>query len=158
MQRPMKSSFVERGGLWVAGQAVLMLSVLGLSLVYRASSWHWYVWVAGAGLCVLGAGCGLAGFIALGANLTPFPKPRPQARLVRSGIYAWVRHPLYTSVILASLGWALIWHSWPAVLAAFCLALFFHAKARREEVWLRAQYPEYAEYTRDSNRFIPWIY
>jgi protein-S-isoprenylcysteine O-methyltransferase Ste14 len=33
---------------------------------------------------------------------------------------------------------------------------FFHAKARREEHWLRWQFPEYADYEQRVRRFIPW--
>jgi protein-S-isoprenylcysteine O-methyltransferase Ste14 len=94
----------------------------------------------------------------LGENLTPFPKPRSEGRLVRSGIYSRVRHPLYTSVFLAALGWALLWQSWPALLVALSLAPFFEAKARREETWLREQFAEYDDYTRHTHRFLPWIY
>jgi protein-S-isoprenylcysteine O-methyltransferase Ste14 len=74
---------------------------------------------------------------------------------VQHGIYARVRHPLYTSVMLASLGWALIWQSWPAFFAALALLPFFHAKARREEQWLSAQFPGYPDYARRVPRFLP---
>ena len=47
---------------------------------------------------------------------------------------------------------------WPALLVAAMLIPFFHAKARREERWLREKFPEYAEYERRVRRFIPWIY
>jgi protein-S-isoprenylcysteine O-methyltransferase Ste14 len=60
--------------------------------------------------------------------------------------------------MLASLGWALIWRSWPALLAALALAPFFDAKARVEERWLREQFADYAGYTRRVRRFIPWVY
>jgi protein-S-isoprenylcysteine O-methyltransferase Ste14 len=150
--------FLERGGIWVVSQAVLLLSVLGLSLVFHSSPRSQGMLLAGVSLLIVGGGFGTAGFLALRGNLTPFPKPRPGGSLVRSGIYAWVRHPLYTSVLLSAIGWALAWQSWPALLAALCLAPFFEAKARREENWLREQFAEYAEYARQTRRFIPWIY
>lgn len=91
----------------------------------------------------------------LGRNRTSFPKPRKGSELVQRGIYAKVRHPLYTSVMLASLGWALIWQSGPAFVAAVILMPFFHTKARQEEQWLRKQFPEYGDYERRAPRFIP---
>jgi protein-S-isoprenylcysteine O-methyltransferase Ste14 len=38
------------------------------------------------------------------------------------------------------------------------LAVFFDAKARREELWLRQQFPDYDRYARQVRRFIPWVY
>ena len=101
---------------------------------------------------------GIAGSAELSKNLTPFPEPVAQAKLVQHGIYAKIRHPLYTSVILACFGWALAWLSWPSILAAGALIPFFHAKSRQEEERLRDRIPEYAEYMVRIRRFIPWIY
>jgi len=56
------------------------------------------------------------------------------------------------------MGWALVWRSWPALLAALALAPVLCAKARREERWLRQHFPEYAAYERRVRRFIPWIF
>jgi protein-S-isoprenylcysteine O-methyltransferase Ste14 len=94
--------------------------------------------------------------MALGRNLTPFPKLGEQAQLVRHGIYAVIRHPLDASVIAGAIGWALVWQSWPALVAAAFLIPFFLAKARREERWLRETFPEYADYERQVRGFVPW--
>ena len=96
--------------------------------------------------------------IALGSNITPFPKPSEKAQLVRRGIFSLIRHPIYTGVMFASLGWALVWQSWPTLLMALVLILFFDAKARREEEWLREKFSEYGEYEKCVKRFIPRIY
>jgi protein-S-isoprenylcysteine O-methyltransferase Ste14 len=112
--------------------------------------------IGGVALLVIGAGIALAGALALGRNLTPFPKPGEQAQLVRHSIYAVIRHPLYTSVIAGAIGWALVWQSWPALLVALSLIPFFPAKARREERWLREKFPEYADYERQVRGFVPW--
>ena len=80
--------------------------------------------------------------LVLGKNRTPYPQPRADSELIQHGIYARVRHPLYTSVMLASLGWAMIWQSAAAFGAALVLIPFFHAKARREERWLGEQFSD----------------
>jgi protein-S-isoprenylcysteine O-methyltransferase Ste14 len=100
----------------------------------------------------------LAGFLALGRNLTPHPKPRADATLVRHGIYGFIRHPLYCSLVLGCIGWGLVWQSGPAAGFAVVLALVLDAKARVEERWLREQFPEYSDYARRVRRFIPGIY
>jgi protein-S-isoprenylcysteine O-methyltransferase Ste14 len=154
----MRSNFLERGGLWVLGQGVLLCAVVVGGILCR-NQWQCLACtICGAGLLLLAAGCGLAGTISLGRNLTPFPKPSASSTLVRTGIYGLMRHPLYTAVFCGSVGWALVWQSWPALLAALALAPLFDAKARREELWLRQKFPEYAAYERRVRRFVPWIY
>jgi protein-S-isoprenylcysteine O-methyltransferase Ste14 len=135
-----------------------MLAVIGLGIAFPGDGSNLLVIGAGFLLFTLGGVCGLAGVWVLGGSRTPFPKPRPTAALVKHGIYSLMRHPLYTSVVLASLGWALIWQSVPALTAALVLAPFFDAKARREERWLAAKFPDYADYARKVRRFIPWVY
>ncbi len=150
-------SFLERGGLWVLVQAGLLAAVAGLAVKFPGARPRLGFIVPGALLLALGGAVGLAGALALRANLTPFPRPRADSDLVQHGIYARVRHPLYTSVMLASLGWALAWQSLPALAVALALVPFFHAKARREERWLRAQFPGYADYEKRVKRFVPWV-
>jgi protein-S-isoprenylcysteine O-methyltransferase Ste14 len=154
----MSSEFLQRGGGWVVGQMALLAGVIA-----GAACWHGQWRSAVSTLCgwllmLAGVICGIAGVAALGRNLTPLPKPAPAAELVQTGIYRLMRHPLYTAVFCGSLGWALVWRSWPALVSAIMLAPFFDAKAGREEHWLRAQFPDYAAYARRVRKFIPWIY
>ena len=152
---PRASGFISRGGAWVAAQAILMTTVIVLGVIFHGDWTRLPVIVAGAGLFVTGGCFGIAGVVVLGRNRTPYPQPREGSELVQHGVYAQVRHPLYTSVMLASLGWSLIWQSWPALIMALVLIPFFHAKARREERWLRERFPGYADYQRRVPRFIP---
>jgi protein-S-isoprenylcysteine O-methyltransferase Ste14 len=154
----MSSEFLQRGGLWVLGQGMLLGAVIAGGILCR-NQWQSLVLpLCGAFLLLVSAGFGWAGTISLGRNLTPFPKPSASSRLVQTGIYGLIRHPLYTAVFCGSVGWALVWRSWPALLAALALAPLFDAKARVEERWLRQQFPEYAGYEQRVRRFVPWIY
>ena len=94
----------------------------------------------------------------LGTKLDSVSQPAAQAELVQHGVYGLIRHPLYTAVFCAAAGWSLIRGSWLALAASLALAVFFDAKARREERWLRQQFPDYNHYARRVRRFIPWIY
>ncbi len=107
--------------------------------------------LAGAALLALGA-------VALGASLTILPHPRPEGRLVRGGIYRIIRHPIYGGVILLAFAWAFWRASLPHVVLAAAVAVFFATKARYEERWLLARFPEYAAYRRRVRAFIPGIY
>jgi protein-S-isoprenylcysteine O-methyltransferase Ste14 len=154
----MSSKFIQRGGLWVVGQSVLLFAVVISGVVFHGDGKNLPIMAGGVVFFVVAFGCGLAGKVALGRNLTPFPKPSTHTQLVQGGIYGLMRHPLYTTVFCGSVGWALFWQSWPALVVSLLLAVFFDAKARREEHWLRQQFPDYAGYERRVRRFIPWIY
>ena len=66
-----------------------------------------------------------------------------------------MRHPVYGGVLLLALGWSLA-EAPLALVPTALLALVFDLKSRREEVWLRERYPEYAAYAeRTRSRFIP---
>lgn len=79
-------------------------------------------------------------------------------RLVTTGIYAWVRNPIYFAFLIACTGTLLIYGNLyllvlPFVYWAFLTMLMKHT----EEKWLKGLYgKEYEEYCRRVNRCIPW--
>ncbi len=151
--------FFERGGGWVLSQMAVMATVFVLGLVFHASPLRIQAIVLPGGIIMgLGGIIAIAGVMAFGRNLTPFPKPRPDSQLVQHGIYGLMRHPLYTSLMLTAFGWALFRQSGPALAGAAVFALFLDAKARREERWMLRAFPEYQQYTQRVRRFFPWIY
>jgi protein-S-isoprenylcysteine O-methyltransferase Ste14 len=156
MPKP-SANLSDRGFVWVVTQSLLLLAVILLG-VLQPGDWTRAKTIAtGAVLFLVGGFFGVAGILVLGRNRTPFPRPRENSELVQHGIYARVRHPLYTSVMLSSLGWALIWQSAAAAVAALVLIPFLLVKARHEERWLRAKFPGYAEYARRVPAFVPRI-
>jgi protein-S-isoprenylcysteine O-methyltransferase len=80
--------------------------------------------------------------------------------LVERGPFRWVRHPSYTGVLLAFLGWALTLRNWAAI--AVVLAPIFVAFARRmnveEAALARALGDRYREYMRRTSRLVPGVY
>ena len=154
---PKVKGFFERGGSWVLVQFVLLASVIVSAAMFHESRVWPVAHIMGIALIFLSAVFGIPGVWILGRNCTPVPHPRDDARLIETGIYARVRHPLYTCVILASFGWALMWASWVALVPALGMIPFFCAKVRREEAWLREKYPNYANYARQVPGFIPRI-
>ena len=149
--------FIQRGGLWVAAQSALLVAALVLPPLFR-SQWHNALSTAAGGVLFgIGGWVGIAGVRALGRNRTPYPQPLEDAALVQCGIYAWVRHPLYSSLMFVSFGWALGWGSGAGLAAASALTLLLHGKATREERWLRTRYPDYRAYEQRVHRFVPWV-
>lgn len=116
--------------------------------------------LAWLGALVTAAGGALIvwGFVSLGDALTPFPRPLDGAVLHRQGAFRLMRHPIYTGVILASLGWSGWWLSGAGLLPVLALAIFFDRKAVYEENWLRKKYRDYGDYARRVKKFIPGLY
>jgi len=98
------------------------------------------------------------GLLDLGRNLTPVPRPRDDAQLVETGVYARVRHPIYGGIIIVAFGWGAIAASPLTLLLAGAVAIFFDLKSRREEAWLTTHYAGYLTYMSRTRRFIPWTY
>lgn len=115
--------------------------------------------VATLGLVVIGlllAAWG--GLTLLQSRLSVFPEVLPGARLVVSGPYRLIRHPLYSSLLIACLGLILAaplwwrWLLWLTLLADLLL------KLRYEEGLLQAAFPDYAAYMRRTWRLIPFVF
>jgi protein-S-isoprenylcysteine O-methyltransferase Ste14 len=68
-----------------------------------------------------------------------------------------VRHPIYSGLILAAFGWAMVQASIVAVVLAGVLAAFLRVKSSREEAWLIQRFPGYAAYRARIPRLIPWL-
>ncbi len=107
-----------------------------------------------ASLCLLLVGNTLTAFsvLHLGRSFSILPEAR---RLVTSGPYAVVRHPLYVAEAAAAAGSFLMYLSWPAVALCALQTLFQLARVHYEEAVLRATFPEYADYARRVPRFLP---
>jgi protein-S-isoprenylcysteine O-methyltransferase Ste14 len=155
-----ESEFAARGGWWVLAQLPVMLGAVAVPFLWGAVSFDSanILQATGAAVAALGIVLALAGLAALGSALTPFPRPLAHAQLRQSGVYGWVRHPIYGGLIVASLGWSLCWLSAPGLLFSAVVLLFFDRKSAFEEQLLRSRFPEYPDYARRVRKLLPWIY
>ena len=142
------------GWLLVAVQVVLFLAV-----AFWPSSWGPTVRAArelGGALFFLG-GLGIIGAaVHLGRALTPIPQPNGAGLRVR-GVYRWVRHPMYTSVLLLCVGVAAARGSVVVWALVASLGVFFEAKTRLEEKFLIEAYDGYATYASRTGKFVPGV-
>lgn len=154
-----RDTFTSRGGWWVVIQGVVLIAA-AWALIADARSLPWPSWVTWLGGFVAGLGAvqALLGLQHLGSNLTPYPQPLSEARLVALGVYRWVRHPIYGGIVLMLIGTALLRLSLLTLLVGLIGAVFFWTKARFEERRLMEHYAGYAAYrTQVTKRLIPWV-
>lgn len=149
-----------KGEGWVAMQVILLLAVAGVSFLGSdwPPSWRSPLRVTGSAALVAGAVLAVIGARSLGAALTPLPRPREAATLRESGIYRFVRHPIYGGLVLLVLGVSLLSSPWALVPSAL-LALVLVGKSVREERWLAERYSGYTAYReRVRRRFLPFVW
>lgn len=91
-------------------------------------------------------------------NFGIYPEPIDNACLITSGPYRWIRHPMYTSLLLFMLGIALYRDAWPNYLGMALLTIAILGKMRREEDHLHLKFEDYSEYVKRTHRLIPKVY
>jgi protein-S-isoprenylcysteine O-methyltransferase Ste14 len=91
-------------------------------------------------------------------NFGVYPEPIPDACLVTTGPYRWIRHPMYTSLLLFMLGIALYRHAWPNYVGMLLLAIAVLGKMHREEAHLHMRFDDYSDYVKRTHRLLPRIY
>ena len=75
-----------------------------------------------------------------------------------SGLYRWVRHPMYFGDLIYYTGMALMWPGWPAFLIWSCAAVAVHQQAKEEDNWCAKQFPqEHEEWKARSHLLVPGL-
>jgi protein-S-isoprenylcysteine O-methyltransferase Ste14 len=133
----------------VATYLMLPLSVMFLGNTPPAAA-------AVIGLCLVAVGSALSAYVIiwLGRSFSIMAEARG---LVTKGPYAIVRHPLYVTEAIATIGMVLLnWSLIAVVLAGVQWALQLR-RMRHEENVLEAAFPEYAAYAARTPRWLPTL-
>lgn len=148
----------RRGAVWVVVQFSLLL-LLGFTPQVGPAWPKLGIFVFAGWLAML---CSMALFFwslaSLGRSFTPFPHPIEDGKLVTSGAYGLIRHPMYFAAIIGPLGLAMVTSNWLRLVITVSLIVFFDLKSRHEERWLADKYPGYSLYKSRVKRIIPFIY
>jgi protein-S-isoprenylcysteine O-methyltransferase Ste14 len=113
------------------------------------------LWV-GVLVTALGVGISIWARVSLGANWSGTVTLKKDHELIRKGLYRWIRHPIYTGILVAFLGTELIKGHALGGLGFALLWLSFYIKARREENFLRQEFGEgFEEHARQTGMFLP---
>ena len=113
------------------------------------------LWI-GLLLTALGVGISIWARLSLGANWSGMVTLKQNHELIRKGLYRWIRHPIYTGILLGFIGTALIESHARGWLGFAILLLSFYFKARREENFLKQEFGEgFEEHLRQTGMFLP---
>jgi protein-S-isoprenylcysteine O-methyltransferase Ste14 len=113
---------------------------------------------AAAALTVIGIGFAMWARVSLGRNWSPRPTVKEQHELVTSGPYAFVRHPIYSGLMLATLGTALT-VAIPGIVLFIIVVSTFVVRARKEEQLMLERFPtHYPAYQKHTKRLVPFVW
>ena len=142
-------------------------ATLGFWLLFgKLENWGWLnhrllpnalgEWAVGLFLTALGIGMSIWARFALGSNWSGAVTLKDNHELIRRGPYRWIRHPIYTGLLAAMIGTALIRGHLRGYLGFVIVLATFYFKARREESFLRKEFGEgFEAHTRDTGMFLP---
>jgi len=153
----------ERGGQWVTS---LLRNALGIPLWMLAFILAWLapaplVFTSPVPIKALGGLLLMAGSVPIvwGHLLLGWRSHMPSVRdtLVRHGLYAYMRHPIYGGMFLAFAGLALLRPTVAVMLACALGIVWLLVQARLEELDLVQRLPVYRQYMHEVPRFIPCL-
>ncbi|PWK92317.1 methyltransferase family protein [Fulvimonas soli] len=141
------------------------IGLLGPEAWFGDSVLHARMYPAAAWIALLGAALAWTGVAfacwarhVLGRNWSAVVQVKHDHELVERGPYRWVRHPIYSGLLLAFLGTALAIGEWRGLLAVAIIAASFWFKLRLEERWMREQFgAAYADYMRRVKALVPGV-
>jgi protein-S-isoprenylcysteine O-methyltransferase Ste14 len=127
---------------------------LNLRIVPHISPMAW----AAAVLCVVGLAFALWARLTLGRNWSGVVTLKEGHELVERGPYRFVRHPIYTGILMMFFATALAQGHMSGFAATLLMFASFWIKLRDEERLMLRQFPErYAAYQRRAKRIIPFL-
>lgn len=153
----------EKGGQMVT---MILRNLVGIPLWFTGFVLAWLapspflfnpgLWtqLAGALLIVTGSIPFIWGHIELGWRTH---MPSVKDTLVKHGLYAYARHPIYAGGFLLLAGIALLRPTYSFVIACILGEVWLTIQARLEEIDLLQRMPDYREYMKEAPRFIPHI-
>lgn len=133
---------------------ILLLQAGSVALQLRAA-------VPGGLVAALWLACIALGLWALSANrpgnFNIRPEPKAAGHLVEPGPYRWIRHPMYTALLLFSVGCVAFVPTLLAGSLSLALLLVLWLKASLEERLLCQRHPAYRAYMARTRRFLPFL-
>ena len=163
-----KKSLTKQGPGWIIWRVAVALFVIlfirlnksGALSFFRFSFQSYFSFlIPGSVLTVLGLFGAIWARFHLGRNWSGYATYKEDQTLVTTGPYKYVRHPIYTSMILMFIGTILYYGSLFMSVAFAILAIDFILRTGKEEAIMIELFGEkYTEYMKRTKRLIPFIY
>ncbi|MDA8271395.1 MAG: isoprenylcysteine carboxylmethyltransferase family protein [Actinomycetota bacterium] len=107
----------------------------------------------------MGLGFAIWARVHIGRNWGTPMTQRDDPELVTSGPYRFVRHPIYSGILVAGVGTAMALLSWVWVTAVVLTGIYFVYSATVEERYMNERFPEsYQAYKRSTKMLVPFIF
>jgi len=138
----------------------LMFSAKSLSGWWFISVLPYRGWMGWLGIAITALGFAFTFWarFTLGGNWSGSVTIKVGHELVRSGPYRWVRHPIYTGLIVAMAGTGLALDQWRGVVALVVLWVSFTIKRMREEQFMMQTFgAQYVEYSQSTGAIFPLL-
>src|SRR5690606_19058625 len=105
---------------------------------------------AGIGIVII-----IIAIFQLNKNLSPFPTPPKNSELVVTGLFSYVRHPIYTGILMTTFFLSVYLNSGYKLIITMLLTILFYYKSEYEEAQLEKKFPGYTNYMAGTGRFYP---
>lgn len=117
---------------------------------------YWTLWI-GATACLAGLCVAIWSRWTLAGNWSSDVRFRRGHELVKTGPYRFVRHPIYTGILLMVAAPAIQFgrvHHW---LGALIIGIGLWIKLKQEESVMERHFPEYSEYRNKVKALVPFL-
>jgi protein-S-isoprenylcysteine O-methyltransferase Ste14 len=145
---------------WAVFLLVWVLSAFGVKRDIRGAVFTPLPALGWTAAVMTAAGIGVAIWarVFIGSNWSPRPAVKEHHELVTTGPYAYVRHPIYTGMLLATLGTALTGTVFGIGAFAFASFVFLTRIGREEKIMLELFPNEYPAYQTRTKRLVPFLW
>ncbi|KAF5841028.1 hypothetical protein DUNSADRAFT_14735 [Dunaliella salina] len=152
--KELKTDFGKRGEVFFFAQAAAMVLIVFCPFQLQGLLDLFATLMLTTGLVFIAYG-----LLSLGRNLSPMPQPRQKHTLVTTGMYSYVRHPMYAGLLLTAFGLAAVTRNETRLALALGLWFILEKKTAKEEDFLCQRYPEeYEQYKSQVKKFVPFLY
>ena len=144
--------------VYIAIQVLIVLQLLGLPLYQLPNNSIFQL--VGFVLLIIGVGIDIFARKEIGNNWTSGEEYqiKENQKLITTGIYKYIRHPIYTGFALSFIGAEMVAGSWLFV-AFFAYFISSYVQGKREEKILLGHFGEkYKDYMKKTKMLIPWIW
>jgi protein-S-isoprenylcysteine O-methyltransferase Ste14 len=118
----------------------------------------WPIMITGILVCLLATFVRIKGHLDLGYGFSTRVEKQRNHKLVTSGIYHLIRHPMYLAIFLLLAGTCIMLKalfSWIFVILNFYT---LYIRIKKEEIFMKENFPEYTSYMKKTYKLFPYFY